>query len=202
MSSGGSVTHWIRDIKDGESVAARGLWERYFPKLVRLARQKLAGMRRGAADEEDVALSAFNRFCLAAERGRFPDLADRGSLWRLLLQMTARKAIDLRRHEARARRGGGMVLGESAVAGLADSDGDERAIADVIGDEPDPGFAAMMAEQCQRLLDQLGDADLRAIAIAAMEGYSNEEIAQRLNCAVRTVERRRELIRKKWSRAR
>ena len=201
MSSDGSVTLWISLVKDGDSAATQALWERYYPKLVRLARKKLAGVPRRVADEEDVAASALKSFYLAAEHGRFPNLADRDSLWRLLLQITARKAIELRRHEGRERRGGGKVLGESALgAGDTDSDGDLRAIDEVIGNEPDPEFAAIMAEQCQGLLDQLGDADLEAIAVAAMEGYSNEEIAQRLNCAVRTVERRRELIRKKWER--
>ena len=203
MGSDGSVTLWINLVKDGDSAATQALWERYFPKLVRLARGKLAGVRRGAADEEDVAQSALKSFCLAANRGCFPNLADRDSLWRLLLQMTARKAIELRRREGRERRGGGKVLGESALAGAAggsDSSIDDGGIGDVIGNEPSPEIAAIMAEEFQGLLDRLGDADLRTIAVAAMEGYSNEEIAQRLNCAVRTVERRRELIRKKWER--
>jgi DNA-directed RNA polymerase specialized sigma24 family protein len=32
-----------------------------------------------------------------------------------------------------------------------------------------------------------------------MEGWTNEEIAQRLNCVVRTVERRLEMIREIWA---
>ena len=203
MSSDGSVTLWIGLVKDGDSVATQALWERYFPKLVRLARRKLAGVRRAAADEDDVAASALKSFCLAAEHGRFPDLADRDSLWRLLLQITARKAIDQRRHARRERRGGGKVLGESVLTpAVASSDGriNGAGLAAVVGNEPSPEIAAIMAEEFRGLLDGLGDADLRTIAVAAMEGYSNEEIAQRLNCAVRTVERRRELIRKKWER--
>ena len=47
---------------------------------------------------------------------------------------------------------------------------------------------------------QLADADLRALAIAKMEGYTNQEIAERLDCSLRTVERRLHLIRKKWGR--
>ena len=95
MEDKGSVTHWIHAIKKGESAAANALWEHYFDKLVRLARRKLDGMPRRIADEEDVALSAFDSFCRAAKKGRFPDLADRDGLWRLLIQMTVRKAVDL-----------------------------------------------------------------------------------------------------------
>ena len=54
-----------------------------------------------------MALSAFDSFCRNAERGRFPQLADRDSLWRLLVVITARKAAHLVRDETRQKRGGG-----------------------------------------------------------------------------------------------
>lgn len=73
-------------------------------------------------------------------------------------------------------------------------------MADVVGDTPTPEFAAMMAEECRRLLEKLADADLRALALAKMEGYRNEEIAEQFDCSMRTVERRLHLIRKKWER--
>jgi DNA-directed RNA polymerase specialized sigma24 family protein len=56
----------------------------------------------------------------------------------------------------------------------------------------------MMAEECRRLLDGLGDDALREVAVARMEGYTNDEIADRLGCARRTVARRLDLIRKTW----
>ena len=194
MSAGGSVTHWFEQIREGDSMAARAIWERYYPELVRLAREKLRGTPRRVADEEDVATSAMKSFILAAQKGRFPDLADRHDLWRLLLQMTARKVVDLKRRETRQRRGGGRVRGES---GFGDAD-DRAGLAEVIGDTPSPEFAASMAEECERLLERLDDADLEALALAKLEGYTNDEIAEQLGCSVRTVERRLNLIRKKW----
>jgi DNA-directed RNA polymerase specialized sigma24 family protein len=56
----------------------------------------------------------------------------------------------------------------------------------------------MMAEECQRLLELLDDADLEALAVAKMEGYTNKEIAKQFDCSVRTVERQLRLIRRKW----
>ncbi len=56
----------------------------------------------------------------------------------------------------------------------------------------------MMAEECQRLLEQLDDDGLRTLALAKMEGYSNKEIAGQVGCSVRTVERRLKLIRDTW----
>ncbi len=91
MTSDGSITHWIREIQEGNQQVAQELWERYFAKLVQLARMELRGAKRQMADEEDVAISVFDSFCRAAENGRFPDLADRDSLWRLLVRMTAQE---------------------------------------------------------------------------------------------------------------
>ena len=113
MSSEGSITPWIQRLKQGDPAAAEALWKRCYPQLVRFARKKLEGMRPGMADEEDVALSALKSFCGAAQRGRFPDLADRHGLWPLLLRITERKAANLARRETRQRRGGGRVRGES-----------------------------------------------------------------------------------------
>jgi hypothetical protein len=48
------------------------LWERYFRRLVALARKKLQGARRRERDDEDVGLSAFDSFCRRAMRGKFP----------------------------------------------------------------------------------------------------------------------------------
>src|SRR4051794_24633865 len=74
MSSTGSVTHWLDHLQAGDPTAAEKLWDSYFQRLVALARARLQGVPRSAADEEDVALSAFDSFCRGAQRGRFPQL--------------------------------------------------------------------------------------------------------------------------------
>src|SRR5262249_23097616 len=115
VSSEGSVTHWLRQLQAGDSDAVQQLWERYFPRLVGLARIKLRDNPRQTADEEHVALSAFASFCLNPERGRFPNLHDRDGLWALLVVITARKAGRLLRDSRRKKRGGGVeTVGESA----------------------------------------------------------------------------------------
>jgi hypothetical protein len=77
MASRRSVTHWLGLLQAGDSDAARPLWQRYFPLLVGHARAALRGRPRGVADEEDVALSAFDSFCRSAERGRIcPNLSE------------------------------------------------------------------------------------------------------------------------------
>jgi DNA-directed RNA polymerase specialized sigma24 family protein len=65
--------------------------------------------------------------------------------------------------------------------------------------EPEPGFAAEMAEQCEQLLARLPSDELRQIALRKLEGYTNEEIGGQINTALATVERRLRLIRKHWA---
>src|SRR5437763_100164 len=115
MTPTGSITDWIGRLKAGDAAAAQKLWEGYFQKMVELARRRLLGLPRRAADEEDVALSAFKSFCRGASAGRFPQLSDRNSLWPLLVSLTAHKAVDLIRHERRLKRGGAAAEGGSAV---------------------------------------------------------------------------------------
>jgi len=175
-----SVTRWVALLKAGQTDAARAIWEQFFTRMVNLARARL---RATGVDEEAVAASAFNSFCAAAMGGRFPRLNDRQDLWSLLVFITGRKAVNhLRRRQAR-RRGGAARFEEAA------------ALEHVAGREPTPEFAAMVAEEFQRLLARLGDPTLRSIAVWKMEGCTSDEIAGRLGCAVRTVGYKLDLIR-------
>ena len=112
-----SVTEWLDQIKLGEEHAAQLLWQRYLERLLRLASRRLANSPRGAADEEDVVLSAFDSFLRAAKDGRFPRLVDRQDLWQILVMLTDRKAGQQWRHERAAKRGAGKVSGDSAFVG-------------------------------------------------------------------------------------
>jgi DNA-directed RNA polymerase specialized sigma24 family protein len=195
MSSFGSITFWIQQLKSGERAAVQALWENYFRRLMVLARTKLRGAPRQLADEEDVALSAFDSFCRAVEIGRFPRLEDRDELWQILVMLASRKAINLAKRELAHKRGGQM----KRVVGRANrEDSDQGSVfGELIGREPDPGLAAEVAEHCQRLLGQL-DPPLAQIALWKLEGYSNEEIAEKMGRAVATVERKLKRIRETW----
>jgi DNA-directed RNA polymerase specialized sigma24 family protein len=194
MSSDGSVTRWLGQLQAGDPAAAQELWQRYFQRLVGLARQKLQGAPRRVADEEDVALSAFHSFCRNAERGRFPQLLDRDSLWRLLVVLTARKAAHQRRDEQRQKRGGGVTVQTETSA----DDEEGSFLGQVLSREPTPEFAAEVAEECRRLLHSLDDPELEAVALARMEGYGIDEIAERLGYAPRSIKRKLQLIRGIW----
>jgi DNA-directed RNA polymerase specialized sigma24 family protein len=196
MSVHESVTRWIRQLKEGDPAAAQALWERYFHRLVTLARARLRGTPCRVADQEDVALSAFDSFCRGLQQGRFPQLSDRDNLWELLIVITVHKAINQIKRERRQKRGGGAVRGDS-VFGPSDASG-QAGFASLQGNEPSPDFAVEVAEEYQRLLHKLGDDELRRIAVSKLEGWNNSDIAQQLGCAISTIERRLRLIRAIW----
>jgi DNA-directed RNA polymerase specialized sigma24 family protein len=83
--------------------------------------------------------------------------------------------------------------------GRSDGDQPEGDVARVESREPTPKFAAIMVEECRGLLGRLRDDSLRALALLRLEGFTNEEVAQRLGCSLRTVARKMELIRRSWS---
>jgi len=178
-------------LKEGDRAASQKLWEAYFGRLVGLARASLRGTPGRMADEEDVAISAFESFYRRAERGQFPQLEDRDDLRQLLFVLTVRKAINLVNYQGRKSRGGGRV---QSLADLDLMDADA-----ILAAEPSPEPAAQRTEECQRLLARLPDESLRTVALWKMEGYTNAEIAARLGCVPQTVERKLRAIRTVWS---
>jgi DNA-directed RNA polymerase specialized sigma24 family protein len=189
--TGGSVTHWISALKRGDQAAASGIWNSYFRRLVALARARLRDAPRRVADEEDVALSAFDSFCRRAQAGQFRSLHDRDDLWQILALITVRKAIDLRTYEGRQSRG--------RVRTWSLTDLTREGLEMIGGEEPTPELAAQFVEETQRLMGQLGDPVLCRVAALKLEGYTNDEIAARLGCVTSTVERKLARVRGEWA---
>ncbi len=193
----GSVTRWIGDLKTGNGEALQRLWERYYMLLVERARAKLGALhsKKAVNDEEDVASSAFHSLYQGLREGRFPRLEDRDDLWRLLVHLAACKAVDRQRAENRRKRGGGKV---STEADLVATGSEVHELDRMIGSEPSPEFAATVAEEYRRRLEELGDDTLRRIAELKLACHVNEEIRRQLGCSLRSVTLKLELIRKKW----
>jgi len=193
----GSVSHWLQALKNGDQAAAQPLWERYHTKLIDLARQKLPQSMRRQADEEDVVQNAFASFFQGMNGGRFPQLTDRHDLWRLLVVITARRAIDQVRRE---RRGGNHDVTPDALSTICIVEADDdAALEQIVGREPTPELAAQLLEQYERLLRDLKNRTLEHVAVLKLEGFNNSEIADKLGCSRRTVIRKLEVIRTIWS---
>ena len=108
MSPSGSVSEWIKNLKQGDSSAVAHLWNRYHRTLLRFARRRINGNARRVADEDDVVAAAFESFYYRAATGQFPCLSSRQQLWALLITITDRKVVNnIRRQMAQTRRGTG-----------------------------------------------------------------------------------------------
>lgn len=193
----GSVTRWLGDLKSGGDAPTQHLWERYFDRLVHLAQQRLRAGAGAAEDAEDAALSAFDSFCRGVAEGRYPRLDDRDDLWRLLVVITIRKALDQVRRRGAAKRGAARLVGESELAG--DDGLHAGASLDCfVGREPSPELATMVREEYGRLRSRLGDDSLRLVLDLSLEGYRRAEIAARMGRTVKTVSRKLDVIRTVW----
>lgn len=190
MSSHGSVSQLIDDVRKGSDAAGRELWDRYQPKLLKLARARLGTNSTAVADEEDIVVMAFRSFLCRTSTGGFPELKNRDELWRLLVTITARKSLQHIRTQNSTKRRPDTHDGSAPFLPLIPGQ--------FAADTPAPEFAAMMNDTFIHLLGILNDGELREIVIKKLEGFTNLEIAQQIDRSESTVERRLHLIREKW----
>jgi len=194
-NSNDSISEWLGRLKAGEVAVAQNLWNRYSEELLRVAKQRLGASPQGIGDEEDVALSVFGSIFRGVAEGRFENILNRDELWWLLLTITKRKSVDhIRRETAQKRHR------RPDEPGTDPAISPQIALNELVGSSPTPDFVVAFEEQCLRLLDMLRNDQLREIAILRIEGYNVAEIAQKLAIGMRAVERKLQLIRKKWKR--
>jgi RNA polymerase sigma factor (sigma-70 family) len=197
-----SVTQLIDRLRPGsldfDDDAARQLWERYLPRLLRLARRHLDRRIRVLQDEEDLAQSMGRSFFQRLRRGDF-DLAGRDALWALLVTMTLNKARNAADRHLAARRDIRRVRPLPAPDESRSDAPHEPFVLEAA--EPTPVEAAALNEALERRLQELPEEDLRRVALMKLEGYANHEIAEALQCGERSVERKLNLIRKRWEAA-
>lgn len=187
----------LRRVQQGDEVATTELWQRCFPRLLSYCRSKLPDDVRRVLDEEDVALSTFKSFCLRAQKGSLGEIEGRDELWKLLYTIASRKAQGYIRHQNRQKRGGGKVRGESVFEPQG-TRSEGRGIEQSPDEHDSDATFAKFSHDCEVLLDRLDNETLQAIAVLRIEGYSVDEIAGRIGCARRSVERRLNLIRSIW----
>ena len=193
----GSVTLWIHQMQSGDPDAINFLWHRYFASVVKLARQKLKNYPRRMADEEDIAASVMHCLCSGVDRGKFPDLENREDLWCLLVALTRHMSADLLRRHTSKKRGRGNVRGHSALDAKK-RESYPAGFDQLVSETPTPESLVEMNEGYLRLMSLLEDDSQKRIAQWKLECYTNEEIANRLNISISTVERRLKQIREIW----
>ena len=68
-------------------------------------------------------------------------------------------------------------------------------LSQILGREPTPELAAELADQVQSIWIKVTDASLQSILLLRLESYTNDEIAERLDCSCRTIQRKLDRIR-------
>jgi len=179
-----SVTLWIKALRSGDDDAANELWERYFSQLMRIARSRMSALPRTTYDEEDVAISTFRVLCHKLREGRYPELSGRDELWHLMLKVLVRKVMHRAEYECAQKRRVPLSL----------------------SDYPDDIFGAtgesasfVVAAECEELFARLNDSNLEQVVLWKLEGFSDDEIARKINRTRRTVQRMLSLIRNVWT---
>ena len=190
----GDFSYPISAILRGDSTVTTQFVDEYFPVLIQIAKKSLFGIDLRVVNEEDIVQSAFRRFFNRAQDNQFTEIKTNGELVALLKKITRDRAIDLIRHQRTLKNGRGKVKGESGLIARFGEKGS--------GEVEDTRGAMALEEalnlEFESLLNQLEDSELQRIALLRFEGYGNKEIADELDCSLRSVERRLQLIRRIW----
>ncbi len=182
----GSVTMLFRDVCAGSPDALQPLWDKYFPRLMHLARRTLGDGRQRVAGADDAVQSAFFAFWQQADAGKLDDDLRRGNLWAVLSVMTVRKARRQLRRESAQKRGGDLnQAGSDALDALAAADAFETL---------SPQEFDLHSEELVQTLPE----PLREFALLKLMGHTNAEVSDLAGCTERTVERKLRLIRLAW----
>lgn len=185
-----SVTRCLHELRDGDESAATRLWKFLNRRLLQLSRTAVDRTRQATGyDEHDVAQSAFIALCSAVQSGRYKDVSDRIGIWKLLAVITLNKAKNRAARDNCQRRGGGRTKSVDV----------ELELQQIASPELTAEEQLSVHEECERLLGMLRSDELQRVAILKVEGHTNEEVAERLDCSRRSVQRRLNLIREIWA---
>ena len=194
----GSVSRWIEEIKGGSETVIPSFWNRYFKQLEELARARMVHASSRAVGGDDIASTVLEVVCRKLATGNYPAVRDRDDLWRLLERIAKHKIISHIRHERSQKRGQGRVVLETDLRTLPDEIHE-------LDEQPD-GEATIeslvvLEEAFRKLVDGLlADEIAKDVLRLKMLDYENDEIAEKIDKAKRTVERKVKKIFNLWAR--
>jgi RNA polymerase sigma-70 factor (ECF subfamily) len=183
---------WLARLRARDNAAAREVFQRFTGRLVALARRQFHAALKHKVDPEDVVQSAFKSFFHSLDQGKL-EIGNWDDLWGLLTLITMRKCADrivYYRAECRdaAREESAPPAGEGASPWP-----------DTPGREPTPSEVAVLSETVEHLLAGLNE-DERPIIELSLQGYTTQEISQKLDRPERSVRRLRERVRHRLER--
>ena len=166
------------------------VWNKYFERLLRFAKKQMRGMPKIASDEEDITLSVLKSVCLSAREDK-QSVPDADSIWGLLVLICKRKIANQYAYQRRIKRDASRS--ESLFSSPA-------LLQQLESREIHPEVLLQFNERVDELFQSLEHETLKQVAMLKVQGYTNQEIAVRLECSLSTIERKLRLIRELWSR--
>ena len=176
----------VAGLRGGDPQAAEQLFARYAQRLTCLAEQQLSRKLAARLDGADVVQSVFRTFFRRSAAGEFR-IDSSGELWRLLVQITVRKARARSRYHTAGPRD---VAAETPGALLPEA----------VAHEPGPAEAAALVDQIEELLRGLPTLYCDLLQLR-LEGYSVSDTAARLGVSRRTVHRALNLLQQRLIRS-
>jgi RNA polymerase sigma factor (sigma-70 family) len=181
-------TEFTTRLRGGDPRAAEELFARYAQRLIGVAEQQLSRKLAGRLDGADVVQSVFRTFFRRSAGGEFR-IDSSAELWRLLVQITLRKARFYgRQHTASIRDVG------------AEASGGAARLAEALTREPGPAEAVALLDQIEALLRGLPPVYPELLRLR-LEGHSVADTAARLGLSRRTVHRGLTLLRQRLTRS-
>lgn len=177
-------------ISSFDEQSAEDIWNQYFERLLRFATHQMRGMPKAASDEEDITLSVLKSVCLSIRDGRLQELNADNGLWKLLVVICKRKIANQYAYQRREKRD---------IARSQSIDRDLRLLKELQSREIQPEILLEFDERLEELFSRLGKDVLKKIALAKIQGFTNQEIAGEMECSLSTVERKLRVIRAIWS---
>ena len=160
----------------GDQSAAAALFNRYLVRLTALVRSRLSRRFARRVDPDDVVLSAYRSFFVAATDGRITVPAN-DDLWPLLVVLVLRKLSRAAERHSASRRDIALEL-----------DRNSNVLKQAISGDPTPEQAALLDDELVNILGQLAERE-REIVTLRLRGESERAIADSLDCSERTVRR-------------
>jgi len=187
MDAPNPTAELVARLQAGDPQAADEVFARYAQRLVCVAEQQLSRKLAGRLDGADVVQSVFRTFFRRSAGGEFR-IDSSAELWRLLVQITLRKA---------------RAYGRQHTAGVrdvaAEAPGGAAFLAEALAHEPGPAEAAALVDQIEALLRGLPPLYCDLLRLR-LEGNSVSDTAARLGVSRRTVHRGLRLLQERLTR--
>jgi RNA polymerase sigma-70 factor (ECF subfamily) len=185
MTDSGDQPVEIDKVRAGNEDAARQLFDQYAERLVALAKRRISQRLSGRVDPEDVVQSVFRTFFQRAREGQFV-INEQDDIGKLLVRITVHKTLRQVAYHKAEKRNASAEVGQGVEA--------QRAWEELLDAEPTPEQAVTFLDELESFLNQLRP-DEKQILELRLQGWNNQEIAEKMGIYDRKIRRVFERIR-------